>query len=342
MSDISVIGLDIAKNVFHLVGCDANGKQIKRKALKRQQVLRFFAQLLPCCVAMEACATSHYWGREIEKLGHQVKAIPPQHVKPYLHGSKNDFNDAAAIAEAATRPRIRPVPIKTEDQQILQAVHRARELAVAERTALSNQIRGILAEFGIVFPKSLARLRKHIAELTAPDSVELRPSLKQLMAKLYRRFKQCDEYVSDLDNDILQHAEQQPECELLRTIPGIGPITASAIYASAGDASEFKRGRDFAASIGLVPKQHSSGGKEVLLGITKRGNSRLRYLLVHGARSLIRHADKKNDALSRWAARLHQTRGYNRAAVALANKLARIACAVLHSGECFTPNYHSA
>lgn len=286
---------------------------------------------------MEACATSHYWGREIQALGHQVKMIPPQHVKAYLRGNKNDYNDAQAIAEATSRPTMRCVAIKTTEQQDIQALHRLRDLAVKQRTALGNQIRGLLAEYGVVIARGHGRLRAALPDLLSESSEAISSMLQALLVEAYDGFRELDQRIARYDAQIKRISAKQPICKLLQSIPGFGPVVASVFYSAVGDGTNYRRGRDVSASLGLVPKQHSSGGKDNLLGISKRGDKHLRYLLVHGARSVVKHAADKDDVLSRWINHLHQTRGYNKAAVALANKLARIGWAVITSGEAYRP-----
>lgn len=331
MVQVTTIGLDLAKRIFHVVACDERGKEVRRKKLRRHQVLAFFAQQPACLVALEACASSSYWGREITKLGHQVKRIPPQFVKGYLAGNKNDFNDARALAEAATRPTVRTVAIKTEAQQDLQALHRMRELAVKHRTALGNHLRGLIGEYGITIPKGLKALRERLPELI--DSNSLSPAFRALLQEGYDELSQLDARLKRHDQRINQQVQELEACQLLMTIPGFGPILASSFYSVIGEGNDFDRARDVSAAVGVVPKQHSSGDKTCLLGISKRGNARLRYLLVHGARAVVRAAARKRDPLSCWINALHQRRGYNKASVALANKMARMGWAVLQSGE---------
>ena len=328
---ITTIGLDLAKHIFHTVACDAHGKAVKRNKLRRDQVLAYFAQQAPCLVGMEACASSSYWARELEKLGHKARPMAAREVKAYLSGNKNDFNDARAIAEAVTRPKVRSVAIKTETQQDLQALHRMRELSVKQRTALSNQLRGLLGEYGIAIPKTLTALRQRLPELMASN--RLSAAFKELLGEGYSELPEFDARIKRHDQRVKQQVKRIEACLLLMTIPGFGPVLASTFYSVIGQGKDFNRARDVSAAVGVVPRQHSSGGKDNLLGISKRGNARLRYLLVHGARAVVRAATTKNDPLSRWVNALHQRRGYNKASVALANKMARIGWAVLQSGE---------
>jgi transposase len=331
MSEMTTIGLDLAKRTFHVVAINAHGKEVKRKMLKRAQVEEYFANLPPCVIGMEACASAHFWARRLQALGHEVRLIPPQHVKAYLRGNKNDYNDARAIAEAAVRADLRAVPIKRVEQQDIQALHRLRAARVGERTALCNQIRGLLGEYGIVLPQGVGVVRRRLpALLEAPDN-GLSDCFRPLLETCYRQLQELEEHIAFYTQQINAHAKQEEAIERLQTVPGFGPIVASVFYSVVGDGKAFRRGRDVAAALGLVPRQHSSGGKTVLLGISKRGDRYLRHLLVHGARSVVRLAANKDDKLSCWISRIKQTRGANKAAVALANKLARIGWAVLRT-----------
>lgn len=342
MKEINTIGLDIAKQVFHLVACNQFGKIVMRKKLKRQQLVSFFANFPACLIGIEACAGSHYWGRELSQLGHDVHLLPAQHVKPYLRGNKNDYNDALAIAEAVVRPEIRVVAMKTPEQQALQMLLRQRSLAINSRTALSNQIRGLLTEIGIVFRKGLATLRHQLPQLLEDAENALTDLMRQLLAQSQRQFIQLDEQISDYDKLLKQQAAQQPACQDLQSAPGFGPVLASAFYSYVGDGSAFKRGRDVSASLGVVPAQYSSGGKDRLLGISKRGDPYLRSLLIHGARAVVNHAKHKEDTLSQWVNRLVERRGVNKATVALANKMARMGWAMLRNNTRYQPAVQTA
>jgi transposase len=278
---------------------------------------------------MEACAGAHYWGRRFEALGQDVRLIPPQHVKAYVRGNKNDYNDARAIAEAARAPAMRFVQIKTVEQQDVQALHRLREARVGERTALCNQLRGLLAEYGIVLPQGVGAVRKGVPELLEDAENGLSDFFRSLLAQSYEELQEIDAHIEFYTQQLKEHARHNEAVQRLQTIPGFGPIVASVFHAFVGDGRAFGKGRDVSAALGLVPKQHSSGGKTVLLGISKRGDRYLRSLLVHGARSLVRFAAQKDDPLSRWINRLKTTRGANKAAVALANKMARVGWAIL-------------
>ncbi len=329
MSKITTIGLDLAKNVFHVVCCDEHGKVVKKKMLKRSQVLEYFANLSTGLVGMEACASAHHWARELGALGHQVKLIPPQYVKPYVRGNKNDYNDALAIAAAVIRPEMRFVSVKTREQQDLQALHRLRERRLQERTALCNQLRGLLAEYGLILPKGVNILRRRLPELLEDGENGLSDLFRRLLAQSYRQLQELDGAIDFYTQEMKRPSQQDEACRRLQTIPGYGPIVASVFHSVVGNGEAYRRGRDVSASLGLVPRQHSSGGKEVLLGISKRGDRYLRSLLVHGARSVVIRAAKKDDRLSCWINKVKAERGFNKAVVALANKMARIGWAVL-------------
>ena len=329
MNEITTIGLDLAKNVFHVVCCDKNGKIIRKKMLKRSQVLSYFANLTACLVGMEACGSAHYWARQLSAMGHEVKLIPPQYVKPYVRGNKNDYNDALAIAEAVINPEMRFVPVKTTEQQDIQAVYRLRERRIADRTALCNQLRGLLAEYGLILPKGVCVVRKRLPELLEDAENGLSDLFRRLLAQSYQELRELDRHIDFHTQEMVRESQQSDACQRLQTIPGYGPIVASVFHSVVGSGEAYRRGRDVSASLGLVPRQHSSGGKEVLLGISKRGDRYLRSLLVHGARSVVIQAAKKDDRLSRWINKVRAKRGYNKATVALANKLARIGWAVL-------------
>lgn len=334
---ITTIGLDIAKSVFHLVAVNQAGRLIKKKQLKRKQVLAYTTTLEPCTIAMEACGGANYWARELEAQGHQVKLIAPQYVKPYVKGNKNDYNDAEAIAEAAQRPNMRFVPIKSVAQQDIQNLHRHRERLKKARTTLVNQIRGLLAEYGLVIHKGVAAVRKALPGVLEDADNGLTPLAREVFAQLYDELQAIDERFKLCERRIEAVNQENEVCRRLDEILGIGAITASATYASGGEGKDFANGRHFAAWLGLVPGQHSTGGKTVLLGISKRGNAYLRTLYIHGARSVLLHSANKDDRFSRWAQAVLARRGHNRACVAIANKLARIAWVVMAKGERYRP-----
>ena len=340
--NITTIGLDLAKSVSHLVCCNQAGKIVRKKMLRRNQVLHFFSELSPCLVGVESCASAHYWAREIAKYGHQVKQIAPQHVKAYVRGNKTDFNDALAIAEAVVRPEMRFVRTKTQTQQDIQALHVMRKKCERDRTANSNEIRGLLNEYGIILPVGISHVYKSLPKLF-DRQVEngLSELFKELLERHYQKLVELDEHLDWYTKKIKQ-LSQHEACRRLQSIPGVGPIIASALYQHIGNGSEFKNGRAVSASLGLVPKQHSSGGKHNLQGISKRGDSYLRTLLIHGARAVMRVSKHKETPLSQWIKRIEQTRGRNKAAVALANKLARIAWALLAQGGDYQPELTTA
>lgn len=342
MNELTTIGLDLAKNVFHYVGLDGAGHEVRKQQLKRRQLLSHFANLPPSLVGMEACAGAHDWGRRLGALGHEVRLLPPQHVKAYVRGQKNDYNDARAIAEAASRPGLRAVAVKSVAQQDVQALHRLRAARVAERTALGNQLRGLLAEYGIVVPQGLAALRRRLPEILEDADNGLSDLFRPLLARGQQQLAELDAHVAYYDGVLKRQAQADEAVVRLQTIPGFGPIVASAFAGVVGDGQGYRRGRDVAAALGLVPAQHSSGGKAVLLGISKRGDRYVRCLLVHGARAVVRWAADKDDPLSAWINRLVAKRGVNKATVALANKLARIGWAVLRHHTVYQPAKASA
>lgn len=332
---ITTIGLDIAKSVFHLCGVNRMGRLLKKKQLKRKQVLPYLARLEPCLVVMEACGGANYWAREIKALGHEVKLIAPQYVKPYVKGNKNDYNDAEGIAEAAQRANMRFVPIKSVEQQDIQNLHRQRERIKKARTALVNQVRGLLAEYGIVINKGVAAVRKGLPDILEDAENGLTMRSRELFADLYEELRLLDERFKQSEKQIEASNRGNEVCQRLDEILGVGPITASAAYAAAGDGKDFVNGRHFSAWIGLVPGQHSTGGKTTLLGISKRGNAYLRTLFIHGARAVLQHSANKTDRFSLWAQALLERRGHNKACVAVANKMARMAWVIMAKGETY-------
>lgn len=330
---IAYIGLDLAKTVFQVHGVDERGRTVLRKTLRRHEVSQFFASLPPCTVGMEACGGAHYWAREVMSYGHEARLISPQFVKPYVKSNKSDRNDAEAICEAVGRPGMRFVPVKSDEQLTIQATHRIRSRLVGNRTALANQIRGILAEFGIVIARSLASLRRRLPEIVDGDTGSLDPMTRLLIIDLWQELGEVDKRVAAYDLRVRQLCSLNEACRRLCRIEGIGPVTATALVAAAGDVQVFRNGRQFAAWLGLVPRQHSSGGRTRLLGISKRGDRYLRTLLVHGARAALVRCGRKTDSRSLWLQKLRARRHPNVAAVALANKNARIAWALLRRGE---------
>ncbi len=332
MTIITVLGIDLAKNIFHLHGVDEHGKPVLKKRLNRKQLSEFMVNLRPCLVGMEACSGANFWARQLRAQGHEVKIMAPQFVKPYRKNSKNDFNDAEAICEAVTRPNMRFVPIKETVHQDVQSIHRIRARIVSERTALANEIRGLLQEYGVVIPEGISKLRKTlpiiIEDLGNGISVKMRDVFKLLQEEI----SELDEKVGLYDDKIKIEFKANEVCQRIAKIEGIGPITATAIFATLANPALFKNGRQFAASIGLVPGQDSTGGEQKLLPITKRGNIYVRQLLIHGARSFLKQAPNGTDRKSRWAAEKIKTRGFNRACVAVANKNARTIWALMARG----------
>jgi transposase len=334
MRNINTLGIDLAKNVFQLHGADKKGKQVLSKKLSRAKLIEFIATLPVCTIGIEACIGAHYWARQFNKMGHTVKMMAPQFVKPYVKSNKNDRNDAAGIAEAATRPTMKFVPIKTIQQQDILLLHRARNLIMKQRTAQANQIRGLLAEYGIILPKGITHLNK-LPIILEENKDKLTIKSQNIFSKLYEQFKLFNKEVKNYEKEIELNANQDFKCKEIMEIEGIGPITASAAVATIGDASVFKNGREVAAWLGLVPKQHSSGDKTRLLGISKRGDRYLRTLLIHGGRSVVKTCGNKNDKRSVWISNKKNRSGFNKAAVAVANKNARIIWAMLATGECY-------
>ena len=334
---LSVVGIDLAKRIFHVAGMDERGQIVLRKRLTREALLPFLARLSPVLIGMEACGGAHYWARRLREHGHTVKLIAPQFVKPYVKSNKNDPADAEAICEAVTRPTMRFVPIKRVEQQDLQALHRVRERLIKARTALVNEIRGLLSEYGIILPQSITKFRALIVDQLHKEQAKLTTLSTEVFWQLYDEFRALEKRLEYYDEQLAAIGQAHPACQRLQTIPGIGPVTATALIAAIGDVTQFKNGRQLAAWLGLVPREHSTGGKPRLLGISKRRNIYLRKLLVHGARATLRWIETKDDARSRWLRALIARRGKNRAAVALANKNARIVWALLaHDQEYHT------
>jgi transposase len=340
--NITTVGIDLAKKVFQVHGVDGRGKASLKKQLKRAQVLPFFANLPPCLIGMEACGSSHYWARKLEQLGHTVKLMAPQFVKPYVKTNKNDAADAEAICEAVSRPSMRFVPIKSGEQQAVLSLHRAREGFVKARTAQANQIRGLLTEYGIIIPLGIDNIAKQLPDILEDGENELPGVFRQLLQRLGEHLKELDRQVDELDAQIQRWHRENAASRKLAQIPGIGPLTASALVASIGDAKSFENGRQLAAWLGLVPRQHSTGGKQTLLGISKRGDRYLRKLLIHGARAVIRVSERRIEQTDDWLDRIMDRRNKNVAAVALANKNARIVWALLAHDRKFQPDYTPA
>lgn len=332
--ELKRVGMDLAKRVFQVHGVDAGERPVARKALSRAQMRQFFQTLAPTLIGMEACGSAHYWARELAAMGHVVKLIPPQFVKPYVKGNKNDANDAEAICEAVSRPNMRFVTVKSADQQAMQSVHRVRERVVKARTALVNEIRGLLAEFGLfIDTQGVAAVRKALPGFLEDGENGLPGTFRELLSGLYDELLAMETRVAALNRQLTAHADVDDRVRQVQQVPGIGPVSASAVLASVGDAKQFQSGRDFAAWLGLVPSQHSSGGKSRLGGISKRGDVYLRTLLIHGARACVTASEGKSDRRSRWIQGLMTRRNKNIATVALANKNARILWAMLSRHE---------
>ena len=340
---VTTSGIDVAKSVFQVHGIDEGGKVVLRRQIRRSQLLLFFSRLEPCVIGMEACASSHYWGRKLTALGHTVRLMAPQFVKPYRKNAKNDGNDAEAICEAVQRPNMRFVPVKSPEQQAELALHRIRRRLMGQRTALINQLRGLLAEYGVVLPQGANQVRSRLPALLEDGGEALPPLAVELFRDLYEELVQLEQRIAACDRRVERLYRANPLCHRLAEIEGIGALTATAFVATVAHAAQFKNGRQCAAWLGLVPKQDSSGGKTRLLGISKRGDVYLRTLLVHGARSAMRHTPKADDPKSRWVEQLRKRRGENIAAVALAAKHARILWALMMKGQSLPqPAIHSS
>lgn len=338
---LTTVGIDLAKNVFQIHGIDEHGKVLVKKQLRRDQVAGFFINLPPCLIGMEACGSAHHWARKLQAMGHAVRLMAPQFVKPYVKTNKNDAADAEAICEAVGRPNMRFVPIKNVEQQAVLALHRVRQGFVKARTAQANQIRGLLGEFGLIVPQGIGYIASRVPELIEDAENELPGSFRMLIQRLLEHLKVLDGQVEELEAQIQAWHRASDLSTKLAQVPGIGPITASALVASIGDAKNFDGGRQLAAWLGLVPRQHSSGGKSNLLGMSKRGDSYLRTLLIHGARSVIYRAGEKATPCN-WINAVVKRRNKNVAAVALANKNARIVWALLAHDRRYESGYKKA
>src|SRR6202790_2071706 len=331
--EITTIGIDLAKNVFAVSGAERRGRVVVRKQLRRAQLMGFLRTLRPCVVGMEACGGAHHWARALTQLGHQVRLMSPALVAPYRKGNKHDRNDADAVLEAVSRPSMRFVMVKSVAQQDLLALHKVRAQLVKNRTALCNQLRGLLRERGVAVRIGVAGLNGALPAALAYDSDELSGEMRELLSEMNQWLRTLEQRIASCEARITQKFKHDERCVRLAEVPGVGPLTATALVAAVGNAQRFKNGRELSAYLGLVPRQHSSGGKTVLLGITKRGDRYLRTLLIHGARSALRQCKLEGDARSRWVARISAARGPNVAAVAMANKNARILCALLCTGD---------
>ena len=339
MSNITSLAIDLAKNTFQLHGTDAKGKIVLKKKINREKLLEFIVSLKPCNIHMEACGTANYWGRKFREHGHKVKLINPRYVTPYVKRNKNDANDAAGIAAAARDPDIRFCDVKTEEQQDMQSVHRIRSLLIQQRTALATQIRGLLAEYGIAIGQGISHIRSELPLIFGNNPNDMGVLILDCLMELYNRFGYLDKQIAAYDKKIEVLFKNNEGCQRLEKIPGIGTLGATILASVLGNGGAFKNGRHFAAFLGLTPRQHSSGGKERLLGISKGGDTYIRTLLVHGARAVLLRSDKKTDKQSKWINSLMSRSNYNKTAVALANKIARTAWAIIAKGANYNTNH---
>lgn len=335
---ITRLGIDLAKNVFQIHGVDQSGKTVCRTQLTRKKLTAFIQKLEPCLISMEACSGSHHWARTFQAMGHDVRLIAPQFVKPYVKGNKNDANDAEAICEAVGRPSMRFVTIKTIEQQDIQLIHRVRSQLIKRRTGWINEVRGLLSEQGIVLAEGVNAFRQALPLLLESDESRSSKGLRFLLQQAYEEVTGLDDRIAQFDDQIARYA-REPVAKRLQQLRGVGPVVATILIAVLGDGKQFRSGRDAAAWAGLVPGQHSSGGRERLMGISKRGDAYLRTQLIHGARSVVKACQGKDDPLSRWVQSLCSRRGKNVATVALANKTLRMAWALLSRGVDYDPDF---
>jgi transposase len=334
---IHSVGIDLGKTTFHLVALSAAGKVLMQKKFTQKQLMTFTANMQTSVIGMEACSGAHFLGRSLREQGHDVRLIPAQFVKPFVKSNKNDFLDAEAIAEAVNRQNMRFVPIKTDDQMDLQALHRVRDRLIARRTSVINQLRAFLLERGMTFAKTPAKLKMAMPEILENADANLTPRMRNLAGLLWSEWKELEQQIVAMNAEVEQIASSDPACQRLRQIPGIGPLIATAIVAAIGNGASFHKGREFAAWLGLVPRQHSTGGKSRLFGISKRGNSYLRKILVHGARAAVLRVKRERAPFGAWLDALEKRAPPNVVITAAANKLARIAWAVLSSGQEYRP-----
>jgi len=334
---IRSVGIDLGKTTFHLVALGDSGKVLIRKKFNQKQLITFTANLQTSLIGMEACSGAHFLGRALRSQGHDVKLIPAQFVKPFVKSNKNDFLDAEAIAEAVERKNMRFVPIKTDDQLDLQALHRVRDRLIARRTSVINQLRAFLLERGMTFAKMPTKLKLAMPEILENADSNLTPRMRNLVWLLWSEWKELEQQIIAMNTEVEQIASSDPACQRLRQIPGIGPLIATAVVASIGNGAAFRKGRDFASWLGLVPRQYSTGGKAKLLGISKRGNSYLRKILIHGARAAVVRVKRERSPFGSWLDALQTRAPLNVVVTATANKLARIVWAVLSTGEEFRP-----
>lgn len=326
----TVYGIDLGKNTFHVVGADPSGRQLQRVTLSRTTIFQFFANATPALIGMEACPGSQWLARKLEGLGHTVRIIPAQFVKPYVKSNKNDLIDAAAIAEAVSRPSMRFVRPKSIEQVEIQTMHRIRERLVASKTQLTNQVRAFCVEFGIAIRHGVGAFKAELPKLLADETNDLTPRMRELLTLLWEELAAVEKRIADMTSQIDAIAMRSELAMRLASIPGIGRLSATAILAAVGDGKQFSKARDMAAWLGLVPAQYSTGGKSTLLGISKRGNPYVRRLLVHGARSCMLHLDRTKDRLGQWIGALESRMHPNKVVIALANKLARVAWVILN------------
>ena len=335
---IRSVGIDLGKTTFHLVALGTSGKVLVKKKFTQKQLLAFTANMQTSLIGLEACAGAHFIGRALQKQGHDVRLIPAQFVKPFVKSNKNDFVDAEAIAEAVERNNMRFVRIKTDDQLDLQATHRVRDRLISRRTAVINQLRAFLLERGMVFAQTPAKLKAAMADVLENVDNVLTPMMRNLIDILWGEWKTVEQQIKELTEQLERISDADAGCTRIRQIPGIGPIVATAIVAAIGNGAAFRKGRDFAAWLGVVPRQYSTGGKAKLLGISKRGNIYLRKVLIHGARAAVLRIKRDRAAIGSWLDRLDARAPKNVVVVAMANKLARIAWAVLSSGQDYRPS----
>jgi transposase len=333
--EIHTIGIDLGKTTFHVVGLDKRGEVVAKKRFSRNQLLNYTANLSLCLIAMEACCGAHFLGTALVAQGHQVRLIPAQFVKPFVKSNKNDYVDAEAIAEAVQRPTMRFVPIKSTEQLDLQALHRVRDRLIGRRTGVINQLRALLLERGTTFRKGRTYLRRQMPQILEDAEQNLSPRMRCLLQDLWQEWKGLEEQIQTLIDEIEAIARQDPACQRLLEVPGVGPLVATALVASVGNGTAFGKGRDFAAWLGLVPKQYSTGGKPKLLGISKRGNPYLRRLFIHGARSVALNLNREGHFIGPWMNQLEPRVHHNVFVVALANKIARISWAVMARGKTY-------
>lgn len=338
----NVIAIDLAKTVFQICKVDGKGKVLSNKKVSREHLIDTLHKEKQCKVVMEACYSSHYWARTFLAYGHEVKLLPAQHVSPFRQGNKNDKNDALAIYEASNRPNINPVPIKNEEQQAIQSLHRIRDKLISDKVGLTNQVRGLLSEFGVITSQGENAIKRLLAEVCSSDDKRIPEILKTHLDDLREQFTSIKSTIKKIEESLAQYAKSNPLCQLLLTLPGIGLINATALISSIGNGRQFDDARDFAVWLGLTPKQYSSGNKSVNSGVTKRGNRYLRKQLIHGARAALftrKKVDKPIDKVTAWSAAVLKRRGTNIATVALAAKMARIIWTMLKNNECYKPNY---